>query len=86
MMMLFLNITERKILQSQPNRRYIFCGILNRGDGELRADKPMSTIVVMQKSSDIAPHDARRMLLTDILNNSGSVSDAQFIAGTAIHR
>ena len=35
----------------------------------------------MQKSGDIAPHDARRTLLTDILNNGGSVSDAQFIAG-----
>ena len=28
-----------------------------------------------------APHDARRTLLTDILNNGGSVADAQFIAG-----
>jgi len=34
----------------------------------------------MRKSGDIAPHDARRTLLTDILNNGGSVSDAQSIA------
>lgn len=67
-------------------RTYIFCGIRNRGDGELLDDKPMSTTAVykvMRKSGDIAPHDARRTLLTDILNNGGSVSDAQFIVGHA---
>ncbi len=37
----------------------------------------------MQKSSGIAPHDAYRTLLTDILNNGGSVSDVQFTAGDA---
>jgi site-specific recombinase XerD len=67
-------------------RKYVFCGIRNRGNGELLADKPMSTTAVyqvMQKSGGIAPHDARRTLLTDILNNGGAVSDAQFIAGHA---
>ena len=65
--------------QAQSDRRYIFCGIRNRGDGELRADKRMSTTAVyklMQKSGDIAPHDAR-------LNKGASVADTQFIAGHA---
>lgn len=53
-------------------------------EGELFADMPITTTAfykLMQKSGGIAPHDARRTLLTDILNNGGSVSDAQFIAG-----
>jgi integrase/recombinase XerD len=65
-------------------RLYVFCGIKNKGQGELRADKPMSSNGVykmMQKSGHIAPHDARRTLITDMLNNGVSVSDAQFVAG-----
>lgn len=75
---------QRQKAVANTERFYIFCGIRNRGQGELRADKPMSTTAVykvMQKSGRIAPHDARRTLLTDILNNGGSVADAQFIAG-----
>lgn len=75
---------RQAILAGDLERRYVFCGIRNRGKGELLADKPMSTTAVykvMQKSGGIAPHAARRTLLTDILNNGGAVSDAQFIAG-----
>lgn len=67
-------------------RTYIFCGLRNRGSGELLADKPMSTTAiykVMQKSGGFAPHDARRTLITDMLNNGVSVADAQFVAGHA---
>lgn len=75
---------RQRVVASHMERLYIFCGIRNRGQGELLADKSMSTTAVykvMQKSGGIAPHDARRTLLTDILNNGGSVADAQFIAG-----
>jgi integrase len=70
----------------QAGWRTIFCGIRNRGTGELSADKPMSTTGiynVIRKSGDFAPHDARRTLLTDMLNNGVSVADAQFVAGHA---
>lgn len=67
-------------------RKYIFCGIKNKGQGELRKDKPMHTngiYDVMQKSGDFAPHDARRTIITSLLNAGASVSDVQFIAGHA---
>lgn len=69
-------------------RKFIFCGF-RKGD-KLREDKPMSTNAiweVIKKVESIigleglSPHDARRTVITNLLNNGASVSDVQFVAG-----
>lgn len=77
---------QDRMMSSDSSRRYIFCGIKNKGQGELRGDKPAHTntiYYVIRKSGDFAPHDARRTLITALLNNGASVADTQFIAGHA---
>ena len=69
-------------------RTFVFCGF-RKGD-KLREDKPMSTNAIWEvvKKLEMAigldglsPHDARRTVITNLLNNGASVSDVQFVAG-----
>lgn len=71
-------------------RTYVFCPF-RKGDN-MQDDKPMTAQSVYEvvKQVEIAldiqglsPHDARRTLITNGLNNGASVSDMQFIAGHA---
>lgn len=71
-------------------RKYVFCGI-RKGD-HLDTDKPLKTnaIWTLIKNTgaaigvtNLAPHDARRTLLTNALFSGANVADAQFIAGHA---
>ncbi len=73
-----------------PGREWIFCGFY-RGDS-LRPDTPVSTNavydVIRQTGQaigvdDFSPHDARRTVLTRMLQAGSSVADTQFIAGHA---
>ncbi|MCI0351458.1 MAG: tyrosine-type recombinase/integrase, partial [Acidobacteriales bacterium] len=72
------------------NRVYVFCGI-RKGD-HLDSDKPMITNSIWKVVkatgeaigiANLAPHDARRTLLTNALQAGANVADAQFIAGHA---
>lgn len=69
-------------------RKYVFCGF-RKGD-KLREDKPMSTNAIWEVVKKVepvigleglSPHDARRTVITNLLNNGASVSDVQFVAG-----
>lgn len=71
-------------------RTFIFCGI-RKGD-KFRDDKPVATNAVWRvlkpletelNIEGLSPHDARRTIITDLLNNGASVADVQFIAGHA---
>lgn len=82
----YLQAWQERQQALDSRRAVVFCGIRNRGDGELLEDKPMTATAIyklMKKSGDFAPHDARRTLITDMLNSGVSVSDAQFVAGHA---
>ena len=87
-----LSETQRECLRDwydvTQGRTYVFCG-MRKGD-RLEADKPMSTNAiwnVVKATGEIigidnlAPHDARRTLLTNALQSGANVADAQFIAG-----
>lgn len=73
---------------SEP-RRYVFCALVGRGrkaPGDLASDAPMTTDAlyhVFKRSGDFAPHDARRTLITNLLENGVSVADTQAQAGHA---
>lgn len=71
-------------------RSYVFCGF-RKGDN-LREDKPMGTNAIWKiikqveveiNLEGLSPHDARRTVITNLLNNGASVSDVQFVAGHA---
>jgi integrase len=71
-------------------RKYVFCA-MRKGD-HLDTDKPMKTNAIWTLIKDtgaaigvnnLAPHDARRTLLTNALQSGANVADAQFIAGHA---
>lgn len=71
-------------------RTFVFCG-MRKGD-KLNEDKPIGTNAiwkVVKETGEIigidnlAPHDARRTLLTNALQAGANVADAQFIAGHA---
>ncbi|MEL6527637.1 MAG: tyrosine-type recombinase/integrase, partial [Chloroflexota bacterium] len=76
--------------QMTLGREFIFCGF-RKGDN-LASDKPISTQaiydIIKEVESELgleglSPHDARRTLITNGLNNGASVADMQFIAGHA---
>jgi integrase len=71
-------------------RNFVFCGF-RKGD-TMREDKPMSTNAIWEVIKQVeaiigldglSPHDTRRTLITNLLNNGVSVSDVQFVAGHA---
>ncbi|MEL6407202.1 MAG: site-specific integrase [Chloroflexota bacterium] len=71
-------------------RTFVFCSF-RKGDN-MQADKPMSAQSVYEVIKQVelvldieglSPHDARRTLITNGLNNGASVADMQFIAGHA---
>lgn len=74
--------------QDSP-RCYVFCALVGRGSkepGALGADVPMTDdalYLIFKQSGDFAPHDARRTLITNLLENGVSVADAQAQAGHA---
>lgn len=76
------SVTEERI--------FVFCG-MRKGD-TLGVDKPISTNAIwnlikttghMIGVDNLAPHDARRTLLTNGLQSGANVADMQFIAGHA---
>lgn len=69
-------------------RTWVFCGFY-KGD-RMQADKPISANSAWRVIKDVATrldienlstHDARRTLITNLLNEGASVPDVQFIAG-----
>lgn len=71
-------------------RTFVFCG-MRKGD-HLDKDKAIGTNAIWKviKATgeiigieNLAPHDARRTLLTNALQSGANVADAQFIAGHA---
>jgi len=80
MLLEWYSITEERI--------FVFCG-MRKGD-TLGKDKPISTNAIwnvikttghMIGVDNLAPHDARRTLLTNGLQSGANVADMQFIAG-----
>ena len=71
-------------------RTYVFCG-MRKGD-RLADDKPIGANAIWELVRDagtiigignLAPHDARRTLITNALQSGANIADAQFIAGHA---
>lgn len=73
------------------NRQYVFCGIRNRGNGELLDDAPLNTNAIWKLLQQIgkktgikfSPHDTRRTFGTEWLENNGNLADLQAQFGHA---